>query len=58
MMPNWYERAEQELERDLEEGRMTLKEFNKAMRELRMELEESAARASQEAYDREMYRGW
>lgn len=57
-MPNWYERAEQELERDLEEGRMTLKEFNKAMRELRMELEESAARASQEAYDREMYRGW
>jgi hypothetical protein len=57
-MPNWYERAEQELERDLEEGRMTLKEFNKAMRELRMELEESAARASQEAYDREMDRGW
>ena len=57
-MSTLYERAEEELERDLEEGRMTLKEFNKAMRELRMEPEDSAARAAQDAYDRGMDRGW
>ena len=57
-MSTWYERAEEELERDLEEGRLTLKEFNKSMRDLRMELEEEASRSAQEAYDREMDRGW
>lgn len=57
-MSTWYERAEEDLERDYAEGRMTLKEFNKAMRDLRMELEDSAAKAAQDAYDREMDRGW
>lgn len=57
-MSTWYERAEEELERDYAEGRMTLKEFNKAMRDLRMEMEDASAQAAQEAYDREMDRGW
>ena len=53
-MSRWFEREEESLERDLSEGRMTQKEFNDCIRDMRRELQESAHEAAQDAYDREM----
>lgn len=52
-MNRWFDRAEEELERDLDEGRMTQAEFRVAMRDLRRELEDSANEAAERAYNRE-----
>jgi polyhydroxyalkanoate synthesis regulator phasin len=52
----WYEREEELLERDLEEGRITQQEFNAFMRDMRREMEDCAREAAQDAYEREM--GW
>jgi len=53
-MTDWYERAEQELEDDLSSGRISLTEYNAAMRELSREYQDAAHEAAEQAYDREM----
>lgn len=41
-MTTWYERAEREIEDDLEKGLIDEKEYQRQMRELMQELRESA----------------
>lgn len=50
------EREEDHLVRDLNEGRIDQKEFNKQMRELHRAYQAMAEEAAHEAYDREMER--
>ena len=48
------EREEEALEKQYNDGELTLKEFNKAMAELQAEYREAAHEAAQEAYNREL----
>lgn len=56
MSANWFDREEEILERDLEDGRITQAEYNAAIRDMRREMEDRAREAAQETYEREM--GW
>lgn len=49
--PNWYERAEQELEEEYASGHMTLAELQSAMRDLNAELRDAADQAGEDARD-------
>lgn len=51
-----FEREEQYLEEQLESGAMTIKEYNKEMRELQRDYRAQAEEAAQRAYDDEMER--
>jgi len=53
---NQFDREEEALERDLERGNISQKEYNAAMRELQRDYRESARESAQNAYDREMER--
>lgn len=48
---NWYDRAEQEIEDELNNGDIDIKEYHRQMRDLRAEYEQGAQDAAQEAYD-------
>lgn len=50
----WYESEEDSLVKDLNEGRITRKEFDKGMRELNQSMRDMAAEEAQSAYDRVM----
>lgn len=52
-----YERAEDDLCHQLDEGQIDLEEFNQEMRELGRCYREDAQEAAQEAYNRELD-GW
>ena len=54
-MNDWYDRAEAQLEDDLESGAITEKEFREEMRELNREYEQAAQDAAAEAYDNYYY---
>ena len=56
MSEKQFELEESQLEQDLNEGLITLKEFNRLMADLQRDYRESAREASQEAYDDEMER--
>lgn len=51
-----YEREEDQLITDLNEGRITRAEFNKEMQELQRAYQGAAEEAAQDAYEREMER--
>jgi hypothetical protein len=55
-MNTQFEREEDALVNDLNEGRITRDEFNKQMRELRLDMQAAAEEAAQRAYDEEMAR--
>jgi hypothetical protein len=55
-MKTQIEREEEALERDLDNGVIDHKEYNRQMRELQQDYRESARESAQEAYDREMER--
>lgn len=55
-MHSQFEREEDQLVKDLNEGRITRDEYNKQMRELQRDYHASANEAAQDAYDREMER--
>ncbi len=55
--PSWYERAEDELCEELNNGEITLTEYNRAMRDLNDELRQSAQEAADDAYNKTMG-GW
>ncbi len=48
---DWYERAEQQLVDEYNNGTISMKEFNAAMRDLNAELRDSADQAAEEARD-------
>lgn len=56
MGPNWYERASEELEKDMEEGKIDYPTFLAQMKELNRELREAAADEAERA--RDDYMGW
>lgn len=61
-MPNlrWAEREEEQLDKDLAEGLISINEYNKAMRELRREIRDAIEQEREERHreiDRE-YDGW
>lgn len=47
----WFDKAAEELERDLEEGAITQEEFRRYMADLRAELQDAASEAARETYD-------
>lgn len=47
---DWFDRAVEELERALDNGEITQKEFDSQMRDLRSELRASAEEAADNAY--------
>lgn len=47
----WYDRAYEELERQLDEGEISQEEFRTELRYLRDELESCKQEAAQDAYD-------
>ncbi len=49
-MPRWYDSAIEQLENDLQEGAISDAEFEKEMRNLNSELQESAQEAADHAY--------
>jgi len=51
-----YDREEAALFRDFEEGRITQKELNKALRDLERDYREAAGESARRAYDQEMER--
>lgn len=51
-----YDREEEQLERDLADGRITQAEFNKQIRELHQAYREDARASAEQAYDNEMER--
>ena len=53
-MTTWYEREEDSLVRDFNEGRISREEYNKAMRDLQREVRDAAHQEAQDAYDRVM----
>lgn len=50
-MNNWYERAEEQIERDLSEGLIDSAEYLRQMRDLRAELRAEAQEAAERAYN-------
>jgi predicted RNA-binding protein associated with RNAse of E/G family len=55
-MNTQFEREEDQLVEDLNSGRITRDEFNRAMRELIRDTRAAAEEAAQQAYDNEMER--
>lgn len=55
--PNWFDREEDQLVSDLNDGLITRNEFNAAMRNLREELRQAAQEEADAAYDAYMG-GW
>ena len=53
-MTTQWEREEDQLERDLADGLIDMKEFNAQMRELRRDYRDAAEESARDAYDREM----
>lgn len=53
-MPTWYERAEDQIDRDLADGLIDGREYQAQMRDLRLEMEGEAEEASRQAYDNAM----
>ncbi len=53
---NAIEREENQLEEELNEGRITRKEYNQEMRELQRDYREQARESAREAYERELDR--
>lgn len=53
-MKTWYDKAEDQLERELMNGLITQTEYNKEMRALQREYQEEARSAAEQAYNREM----
>lgn len=51
-----YDREEEQIGLDYDEGRISLKERDELLRELRQDYRWQAEEAAQEAYDREMNR--
>lgn len=56
-MRTWYEKAEDQIDQELAEGLIDNKEYQRQMRDLRMEMEGEAEERAAEAYDRAMG-GW
>lgn len=56
--PSWYERAEDELVGDLNNGVISESEFHMAMRDLNNELRAAAEEEAAQAYDAYMGGGW
>ncbi|MEW7985330.1 MAG: hypothetical protein AB2748_22415 [Candidatus Thiodiazotropha endolucinida] len=56
-MSHWFERAEDELVEQLNNGEITREEFNREMRELREDLRAGAEEVAQNAFDDYMG-GW
>jgi hypothetical protein len=56
MTPRWYEKAEEQLERDYAEGHLSMAEFQAELRELNAELRGAADEAAENARDE--YLGW
>lgn len=54
MSANWFEKEEDALVAEYNAGTITRSDFDKAMSELRRELQAQAEDAAREAYDREM----
>lgn len=54
MGPNWYERAEDQLVDDLNNGLLSRSEFDAEMRELNAQYRQAAEDAAQDAYDNYM----
>jgi hypothetical protein len=50
-MSHWFDKAAEELERDLEAGHISLAAFREAMSELNAELRDAQHEAAEEAYD-------
>lgn len=55
-MRTWYERAEDEIDQELADGLIDSKEYQRQMRDLRLEMESEAEEAAREAYDEAMGR--
>lgn len=55
---DWYDKAEDELVEQLNNGEITRKEFDSEMSELRRELRQQAEDAAQETYDAYMGGGY
>lgn len=55
-MNNWYDKALLDLEKDVDSGNITQKEFQKCVRELNDELRSDAEEAAQASYNDTM--GW
>jgi hypothetical protein len=51
MALSWMERAEQELEDDLAQGHISVKEYNAGLRDIQSEYEQEREDAAQRAYD-------
>lgn len=51
-----FDREEETIEREFEEGTITEKEYREAMSDIRRGYREAAREAAQEAYDRELDR--
>ena len=50
-MTNWYDKACEELDRDYDDGLLSQKDYQAAMRDLNAEYEEARQEASQQTYD-------
>lgn len=50
-MNRWYMQAEEDLDRELQEGLITIREYNDGIRDINLELEEQAREAAQQAHD-------
>lgn len=55
-MSTWYERAEDQIDREYADGLIDSKEYQQQMRDLRLEMEGEAEEAAHEAYDDAMGR--
>ena len=57
MGPNWYEKAQEQLDKDYAEGRIDYGTYHNEQRELNRDLREAAEEASRDAYD-DYVGGW
>jgi len=56
-MRTWYEKAEDEIDREYADGLIDAKEYQRQMRDLRAEMRSEAEKAAQNAYD-DVMGGW
>ena len=57
-MMSQYDRLMEDIERQVESGRLTRKEANEEIREIDREFRADAKERAQEAFDREMEKPW
>ena len=50
-MNRWYMQSEEDLDRELQEGLITIREYNDAIRDINLQLKDEARGASDQAYD-------